>query len=84
MKIFLFVCLQVKLQDYLKSVKRANKALLFTIAFISYTGLRGSITLLNERNFPAEFSWSPIVDEKGTAFSIRPSGGKFVRVFNTM
>lgn len=39
------------------------------------SGLRGSITLLNERNFPAEFSWSPVVDEKGTAFSIRPSSG---------
>lgn len=39
------------------------------------SGLRGSITLLNKRNYPAEFSWSPVVDEKGTAFSIRPSIG---------
>lgn len=39
-------------------------------------GLRGSITLLNKRNYAAEFSWSPVLDERGTAFSIRPSIGK--------
>ena len=44
--------------------------------FYNLLGLRGSITLLNKRNYPAEFSWSPVVDEKGTAFSIRPSIGR--------
>lgn len=39
------------------------------------SGLRGSITLINKRNYPAEFSWSPVVNERGTAFSIRPSIG---------
>lgn len=46
------------------------------IFFYTLLGLRGSITLLNKRNYPAEFSWSPVVDEKGTAFSIRPSIGR--------
>ena len=52
--------------------------MLVTWMYISYNllGLRGSITLLNKRNYPAEFSWSPVVDEKGTAFSIRPSIGR--------
>ena len=52
--------------------------MLVTWMYICYDllGLRGSITLLNKRNYPAEFSWSPVVDEKGTAFSIRPSIGK--------
>lgn len=40
-----------------------------------FAGLRGSITLINKRNYPAEFSWSPVVNERGTAFSIRPSIG---------
>ncbi|XP_059154686.1 cilia- and flagella-associated protein 47-like isoform X2 [Physella acuta] len=38
-------------------------------------GYRSVITLYNKLNFPAEFTWSPDLGEKGTAFSIRPSTG---------
>ncbi|BFZ09423.1 hypothetical protein BsWGS_12463 [Bradybaena similaris] len=38
-------------------------------------GFRGVITLYNKLNYPAEFSWSPDLGEKGTAFSIRPASG---------
>ncbi|XP_022089961.1 cilia- and flagella-associated protein 47-like isoform X2 [Acanthaster planci] len=38
-------------------------------------GLRDIITLRNSRNYPAEFTWQPILGERGTAFSIRPASG---------
>ncbi len=38
-------------------------------------GIRGVITLKNKLNHPAEFTWSPILGERGTAFSIRPATG---------
>ncbi|XP_035825915.1 cilia- and flagella-associated protein 47 [Aplysia californica] len=38
-------------------------------------GFRGVITLNNKLNYPAEFTWSPDLGEKGTAFSIRPATG---------
>ncbi|XP_069495471.1 cilia- and flagella-associated protein 47 [Ambystoma mexicanum] len=39
------------------------------------TGFRTTITVYNRRNYPAEFSWKPIITEKGIAFSIRPARG---------
>ncbi|XP_048239518.1 cilia and flagella-associated protein 47-like isoform X3 [Haliotis rufescens] len=38
-------------------------------------GYRGVVTLHNPLNYPAEFTWSPNLGEKGTAFSIRPATG---------
>ncbi|KAK3775916.1 hypothetical protein RRG08_017206 [Elysia crispata] len=38
-------------------------------------GFRNVITLNNKLNYPAEFTWSPDLGEKGTAFSIRPATG---------
>ncbi|XP_078698604.1 cilia- and flagella-associated protein 47-like isoform X8 [Branchiostoma floridae x Branchiostoma belcheri] len=38
-------------------------------------GLRGTVTLHNRRNYPAEFQWHPILGERGMAFSIRPASG---------
>ncbi|CAG5120336.1 unnamed protein product, partial [Candidula unifasciata] len=38
-------------------------------------GFRGVITLQNKLNYQAEFTWSPDLGEKGTAFSIRPASG---------
>ena len=38
-------------------------------------GIRGVITVNNPLNHPAEFTWSPILGERGTAFSIRPATG---------
>lgn len=39
-------------------------------------GMRSIITLSNPLNYPAEFTWFPVVGERGTAFSIRPASGK--------
>ncbi|KAM3935444.1 cilia- and flagella-associated protein 47 [Leptodactylus fuscus] len=43
--------------------------------FLAETGFRSSIRLYNHRNQAAEFSWKPIITEKGIAFSIRPARG---------
>ncbi|XP_071992034.1 cilia- and flagella-associated protein 47 isoform X2 [Engystomops pustulosus] len=43
--------------------------------FLAETGFRSSIRLYNRRNHAAEFSWKPIITEKGIAFSIRPARG---------
>ncbi|KAM8977297.1 LOW QUALITY PROTEIN: cilia- and flagella-associated protein 47 [Pelodytes ibericus] len=43
--------------------------------FLVETGFRSSVRLYNNRNHLAEFSWKPIISEKGTAFSIRPARG---------
>ncbi|KAM9320035.1 LOW QUALITY PROTEIN: cilia- and flagella-associated protein 47 [Gastrophryne carolinensis] len=43
--------------------------------FLAETGFRSSVRLYNRRNHPAEFSWKPIITEKGIAFSIRPARG---------
>ncbi|XP_069827114.1 cilia- and flagella-associated protein 47 [Dendropsophus ebraccatus] len=43
--------------------------------FLAETGFRSSIRLYNHRNHAAEFSWKPIITEKGIAFSIRPARG---------
>ncbi|XP_075257847.1 cilia- and flagella-associated protein 47-like isoform X3 [Convolutriloba macropyga] len=36
---------------------------------------RETVTLFNRRNYAAEFTWSPIIGEQGTAFSVRPATG---------
>ena len=38
-------------------------------------GMRSIITLTNPLNYPADFTWYPVVGERGTAFSIRPASG---------
>ncbi|XP_056412134.1 cilia- and flagella-associated protein 47 isoform X3 [Hyla sarda] len=43
--------------------------------FLAETGFRSSIRLYNHRNHAAEFSWKPVITEKGIAFSIRPARG---------
>ena len=40
-------------------------------------GMRSTITLCNPLNYPASFTWYPVVGESGTAFSIRPASGMY-------
>lgn len=40
-------------------------------------GMRSIISLTNPLNYAAEFTWYPVVGDKGTAFSIRPATGRF-------
>ncbi|XP_034533198.1 cilia- and flagella-associated protein 47-like isoform X2 [Notolabrus celidotus] len=42
---------------------------------LAQSGYRSSVTLLNQRNHPAEFTWRPVVTESGILFSIRPATG---------
>ncbi|XP_074521086.1 cilia- and flagella-associated protein 47-like [Halichoeres trimaculatus] len=42
---------------------------------LAQSGYRSSVTLVNKRNHPAEFTWRPVVTESGVLFSIRPATG---------
>uniref|UniRef100_A0A4W3ICR9 MSP domain-containing protein n=1 Tax=Callorhinchus milii TaxID=7868 RepID=A0A4W3ICR9_CALMI len=43
--------------------------------FLPETGFRTTVKLYNRKNSPAEFTWVPVITEKGIAFSIRPAKG---------
>ena len=49
--------------------------LLPSLGLPAEAGIRGVVSLKNPLNHPAEFTWSPILGERGTAFSIRPATG---------
>ncbi|XP_042368969.1 cilia- and flagella-associated protein 47-like isoform X1 [Plectropomus leopardus] len=42
---------------------------------LAQSGYRSSVTLRNQRNLAAEFTWKPVVTESGILFSIRPATG---------
>lgn len=42
---------------------------------LAQSGYRSSVTLRNQRNHAAEFTWRPVVTEGGILFSIRPATG---------
>ncbi|XP_051283893.1 cilia- and flagella-associated protein 47-like isoform X2 [Dicentrarchus labrax] len=42
---------------------------------LAQSGYRNSVTLRNQRNHAAEFTWRPVVTESGILFSIRPATG---------
>lgn len=46
-----------------------------TPGFLAETGFRATIRLYNRRNYFAEFTWTPVITDKGIAFSIRPAKG---------
>lgn len=46
-----------------------------TPMLLAQSGYRGSITLRNTLNHAAEFTWKPVVTERGILFSIRPATG---------
>lgn len=45
------------------------------MVILTSVGIRGVITLYNRLNYPADFTWNPILGDRGTAFSIRPATG---------
>lgn len=45
---------------------------------LAASGYRSSVTLRNQRNHTAEFTWQPVVTESGILFSIRPAKGTTV------
>ncbi|XP_038658216.1 cilia- and flagella-associated protein 47-like isoform X3 [Scyliorhinus canicula] len=50
---------------------------------LAESGFRTTVRLYNRRNYPAKFSWSPILSDEGIAFFIRPDGG-IVDAFNDL
>ncbi|XP_032362160.1 cilia- and flagella-associated protein 47 isoform X3 [Etheostoma spectabile] len=46
-----------------------------THTLLAQSGYRSSVTLRNQRNHAAEFTWRPVVTESGILFSIRPASG---------
>ncbi|XP_053166997.1 cilia- and flagella-associated protein 47 isoform X2 [Hemicordylus capensis] len=46
-----------------------------SFSFLAETGFRATVTLYNRKNYPAEFTWKPIITDKGMAFSICPDKG---------
>ncbi|XP_074483047.1 cilia and flagella-associated protein 47-like isoform X1 [Sebastes fasciatus] len=46
-----------------------------THTLLAQSGYRSSVTLRNQRNHAAEFTWRPVVTEKGILFSVRPATG---------
>ncbi|XP_026220063.1 cilia- and flagella-associated protein 47 isoform X2 [Anabas testudineus] len=46
-----------------------------TPSLLAQSGYRTSVTLRNKRNHAAEFTWRPVVTERGILFSIRPATG---------
>lgn len=43
--------------------------------YLAETEFRTTVSVYNPRNHPAEFTWKPIITERGTAFSIQPAKG---------
>ncbi|KAM3585737.1 uncharacterized protein V6R79_025810 [Siganus canaliculatus] len=46
-----------------------------TATLLAHSGYRSSVTLRNRHNHAAEFTWRPVVTERGILFSIRPASG---------
>lgn len=42
---------------------------------LAESGYRTSVTIRNQRNHAAEFTWRPVVTERGILFSVRPATG---------
>ncbi|RXM29158.1 Cilia- and flagella-associated protein 47 [Acipenser ruthenus] len=59
------------------ALELCTQELVLTPTFSSLTesGFRSTVALRNPRNHPAEFTWKPIITERGIAFSIRPATG---------
>lgn len=47
-----------------------------TFSLLASSGFRTTVTLYNRKNYPAQFTWKPIITDKGMAFSICPDKGK--------
>jgi len=43
--------------------------------YLAETEFRTTVRVYNPRNHPAEFTWKPIITDRGTAFSIQPAKG---------
>ncbi|XP_015672831.1 cilia- and flagella-associated protein 47 [Protobothrops mucrosquamatus] len=44
-------------------------------SFLAKTGFRTTVTLYNRKNYPAQFTWKPVIMDNGMGFSICPEKG---------
>ncbi|XP_042644204.1 cilia- and flagella-associated protein 47 [Tyto alba] len=51
--------------------------------YLSETEFRTTVSIYNPGNHPAEFTWKPIITDRGTAFSIQPAKG-FVEAYGDL
>ncbi|NXV93533.1 CFA47 protein, partial [Calonectris borealis] len=51
--------------------------------YLVETEFRTTVRVYNPRNHPAEFTWKPIITDRGTAFSIQPAKG-FVEAYRDL
>ncbi|NXP75263.1 CFA47 protein, partial [Ramphastos sulfuratus] len=51
--------------------------------YLAETEFRTTVRLYNPRNHPAEFTWKPVVTDRGNAFSVRPAKG-FVEAYSDL
>ncbi|XP_074672980.1 cilia- and flagella-associated protein 47 [Strix aluco] len=51
--------------------------------YLAETEFRTTVRVYNPRNHPAEFTWKPIITDRGTAFSIQPARG-FVEAYRDL
>ncbi|XP_061485684.1 cilia- and flagella-associated protein 47-like [Rhineura floridana] len=59
------------------ALELSTRELTLTPAFsyLAETGFRATVTLYNRKNYPAKFTWKPIIPDEGMAFSICPEEG---------
>ncbi|KFV44411.1 Uncharacterized protein CXorf22, partial [Tyto alba] len=51
--------------------------------YLAETEFRTTVSIYNPGNHPAEFTWKPIITDRGTAFSIQPAKG-FVEAYGDL
>ncbi|NXL50837.1 CFA47 protein, partial [Podilymbus podiceps] len=51
--------------------------------YLAETEFRTTVRVYNRRNHPAEFTWKPVITDRGTAFSIHPAKG-FVEAYRDL
>ncbi|KAM6211408.1 cilia- and flagella-associated protein 47 [Sarcoramphus papa] len=51
--------------------------------YLAETEFRTTVRVYNRRNHPAEFTWKPVITDRGTAFSIQPAKG-FVEAYRDL
>ncbi|NWW83882.1 CFA47 protein, partial [Rhynochetos jubatus] len=51
--------------------------------YLAETEFRATVSIYNPRNYPAEFTWKPIITDRPTAFSIQPAKG-FVEAYRDL
>lgn len=69
------ILVQAKVVPLALELSTALLVLRPTPALLAQSGYRSSVTLRNQRNHAAEFTWRPVVTERGILFSIRPATG---------